>query len=447
MGSIAIGADLEIAEAFTARGIPWCAVLPWRLDGFEADAAEPDRARVRDAAGRASSIEVVESSALSANDAFLEAGLRVVEECDVLLAVWDGQPARGKGGTGDVVALATARGKPVVRIDPETGRVEWPDSLPAIGDAAPMRTRADVAARFDALDEAADRAARPARNLLLRIILLHLLASAFIVVALALYPELKAIGDGGKLAAKVVMYSATGLEVCALVVSVYLALKHRRPHHRWLDDRSAAELCRSYLAVWGMPRWAVRPPRNPLAGQASIRRELEVAWRLAASEPIELDDAKSRYAEGDRAVPGSGRIKGQIAYFSGKATRSQRRSRALHHAATTCTVLAVLIGVLAIVLMATGHAKGVGYALVKGVGVALPLVSAALFSFVTANDHSRRSARYREVAANLEDLAEQIKIAATWHEFGRLVDEVEATLLAENAEWHAFQRFAGEPHA
>jgi hypothetical protein len=41
-----------------------------------------------------------------------------VDRSDVLLAVWDGQPARGPGGTGDVVAYARARGTPV--------EVVWP---------------------------------------------------------------------------------------------------------------------------------------------------------------------------------------------------------------------------------------------------------------------------------------------------------------------------------
>ncbi len=36
-----------------------------------------------------------------------------------LFAVWDGQPARGYGGTADVVTRARDRGRPV--------RVIWPD--------------------------------------------------------------------------------------------------------------------------------------------------------------------------------------------------------------------------------------------------------------------------------------------------------------------------------
>ena len=43
----------------------------------------------------------------------------MVDTSRVLVAVWDGQSARGLGGTADVVAYARERGKPVTVIWPE----------------------------------------------------------------------------------------------------------------------------------------------------------------------------------------------------------------------------------------------------------------------------------------------------------------------------------------
>lgn len=40
---------------------------------------------------------------------YLAAGLYVLDHCDVLVALWDGQKARGKGGVGDIVAEARHR--------------------------------------------------------------------------------------------------------------------------------------------------------------------------------------------------------------------------------------------------------------------------------------------------------------------------------------------------
>ena len=54
-------------------------------------------------------------------EAFWAAGRRVVGLADVLLAVWDGSPSGGMGGTADVVAFAGRRGVPTI--------VLWPPGL------------------------------------------------------------------------------------------------------------------------------------------------------------------------------------------------------------------------------------------------------------------------------------------------------------------------------
>jgi hypothetical protein len=51
-------------------------------------------------------------------EAFFAAGRRVVDLCERLLAVWDGKPSRGLGGTADVVNYAQSCGKPVAIIWP-----------------------------------------------------------------------------------------------------------------------------------------------------------------------------------------------------------------------------------------------------------------------------------------------------------------------------------------
>ena len=47
----------------------------------------------------------------------LQQASRVVELSDIVLAVWNGKPAKGKGGTADVVAYAIRRGVPLIHID------------------------------------------------------------------------------------------------------------------------------------------------------------------------------------------------------------------------------------------------------------------------------------------------------------------------------------------
>ena len=54
--------------------------------------------------------------------AFLEAGRRVVELADVLVAIWDGKEARGLGGTADIVRYARSVKRDVIVLWP-TGAV------------------------------------------------------------------------------------------------------------------------------------------------------------------------------------------------------------------------------------------------------------------------------------------------------------------------------------
>ncbi|GAB3209552.1 hypothetical protein [Nocardia tengchongensis] len=55
----------------------------------------------------------------SNSEAHQAGSLRMLDEAGELLAVWDGLPARGYGGTADVVATAHARGLPVTVLWPE----------------------------------------------------------------------------------------------------------------------------------------------------------------------------------------------------------------------------------------------------------------------------------------------------------------------------------------
>ncbi|MEV5409256.1 hypothetical protein AB0K60_10530 [Thermopolyspora sp. NPDC052614] len=55
----------------------------------------------------------------STSEAHMEASHLMLDKADELYAVWDGKPARGYGGTADVVAEARARGLAV--------RIIWPE--------------------------------------------------------------------------------------------------------------------------------------------------------------------------------------------------------------------------------------------------------------------------------------------------------------------------------
>jgi hypothetical protein len=113
---LADGADAVFAQAVLDAGGSLVAVLPaaeYRSSLPEEYRPVYDRLLAR--AGKVVQLPFVTPDP----EAYMEAGKRMVEESDSLLAVWDGQPGRGPGGTADVVAFARSRGVPVTVLWPE----------------------------------------------------------------------------------------------------------------------------------------------------------------------------------------------------------------------------------------------------------------------------------------------------------------------------------------
>jgi hypothetical protein len=49
-------------------------------------------------------------------DAYAQAGRYVVDHCDVLIAVWDGEPSCDRGGTAEIVEYARKQNRPILRV-------------------------------------------------------------------------------------------------------------------------------------------------------------------------------------------------------------------------------------------------------------------------------------------------------------------------------------------
>lgn len=116
LSSLAVGADQLFAAEILRTGHTLKAILPSRRyeRTFDDAGLESFEALV----GKARQV-VTLGYAEPCEDAYLAAGKRVVDDCDLLVAFWDGQPANGKGGTADAVAYAHETGKPVTVIWPE----------------------------------------------------------------------------------------------------------------------------------------------------------------------------------------------------------------------------------------------------------------------------------------------------------------------------------------
>jgi hypothetical protein len=117
---LAEGADQIFAEQVLKAGGALTAVVPSAhyTRSFESIAGNATYRRLR-----AQAREVIELPFdAPSEEAFWAAGQRVVGLAEVLLAVWDGTPSQGVGGTADVVAFAGERGVPTTVVWPPGSR-------------------------------------------------------------------------------------------------------------------------------------------------------------------------------------------------------------------------------------------------------------------------------------------------------------------------------------
>ena len=114
LSSLAAGSDQVFAHAAISLGIPLVAVVP--LEGYERFFRGVVLAKYRKLLDQCEVIELTWKG--DPERAFFEAGKFIVDNCDRLFAVWDGEGAEGLGGTGDVVGYAQHRHRPVVHINP-----------------------------------------------------------------------------------------------------------------------------------------------------------------------------------------------------------------------------------------------------------------------------------------------------------------------------------------
>ncbi len=124
---LAEGADTVLATAALAEGWTLVAVLPFAAEEFARDfEAGPARDRFHALLAQASAVSELDGDRHRGGEPYADIGVQVVEQSDLLLAVWDGLPPRGPGGTGDVVGRALDRGLPIAVLPPAgAGPVAW----------------------------------------------------------------------------------------------------------------------------------------------------------------------------------------------------------------------------------------------------------------------------------------------------------------------------------
>jgi len=442
LSSIARGSDQLFVQQTHALGLSWHAILPLPRVEFAKDFAPEEWQAVEEALATADHLRIIDENG-DRRDSYLDCGIETVNGADVLLAVWDGDPARGKGGTAEVVQYAQSIGKPVMIIDADThevrkvnwNRLEREDAVLADLNGMPEAASAWSINPFKAPDEVflfqqkcdyhATHGAPGFRRLIAATVVAHVIAS---IIGAAV------VGYGLHLLA------LPWLELTCISFALGAAIVLRRKmhsHHSWVRCRLAAEFCRSALATWGLPRAAPLLQDFDLTGARGLTRALYILHtRASASRSVPIEEFKQIYL--------AKRIDDQLAYYDRQVNRALPLYRRLAATFSIATVLA-LVSTAFYAISKTLHLEmpawisGTTYVFLP---IALPAVAAAAISIISINDLQRRVARYREMQELLRASRAQVASCRTWNSLERVVLKTERALLQEVIEWHSIRSFS-----
>jgi hypothetical protein len=434
--SAAAGGDLLFAETCIELNLPIRVFLPLPKEQFREDFDETSWARAECVFGKALSVEIT-GAGEKLPDRYYECGIETVQQSQVLVALWDGEPSQGLGGTADMVHFAKEQGRPVIWIHSGTGAVQYfnesqellndPEmrflnELPGPAVPLPGGFPHDLAnAWFVKLDENASRVAPQFRRMAA--------IPIFCTAAAAVLSGRTAFAGS----AVVWLWMGTALGLMAASLPTLMRLDRRQV--AWTRVRTAAEICRSCLALWRTPTLyeAVGPEVVPeLGGMLTSLNFLKMSDRPASMNS--LDEFKRLY-RGDR-------VQHQIAYFSRQANHAAAWAHRYRVITWASTILAA--GLDSWLLL---NAHGLNHWISARLRPELALLVALFFqvatvagSLVVVNDYVRRRDRYRELHRMLVQWDKQLELSETWPIVLRIATTVEKALLAELIEWRSHIR-------
>lgn len=445
--SAAIGADAIFAEESLSSGLPWMALLSHPEQDFKTDFSPADWAKTSALLERAASVRSLAGPNEKDRDlGYLECGMLIVEEADLIIAVWDGKPSRGIGGTADVVAHTRNLNKPLIVIDSDSMSIRrerfsldaFSDSemnylnrlagreQPALGQ--PIEPRERIEHFFRIVDTNAARIAPQFRRWVAASVVMNALAAILVTAAITF-----------QITSFILDAIAAALMIVALLAVALI--KRKKAHQKWIACRVASEMCRSVLATWRLrdlhePVWF-----DQLAGFHRLAKTIRLLKLTDRTEPIKnVDEWREKYL--------AQRVDEQIHYF-------RRRRRYFAFALSTLTLGFWVFSAAGIVRgLLTMSALGVGPVIRVApsnvllweifhsfLPISLPLAAGCALSLISIFDLNRQLARSRVMEALLNRARNRIEKCDSVPSLRRAVENAENTLASEVFEWFTLSRY------
>lgn len=422
ISSAAAGADLLFLDACQEAGLRTVVLLPFSKERFALDFGNPEEwshaCRCIDSAWWCE----VSPGGEDAPAAYHVVARASVEVADRMLFLWDGQSARGLGGTEETIKEAVERKIPSRVIDAHTFRATWTGSEPPRDKFDPdfeeLPAAATIDELFEKLDARATRGAPLARwftagsmslNHLATILQAVLVASAF------------AAAEAGAMLKLIIISFAALLPWVG---------GHLRWQTRWIRDRVRAELLRSLLCSHE-PGSPLRPPALELFdGEATFLRTAALhlvtrrrGWEIARDEYLSV------------------RVDGQIGYLKSKGDLATRRMSIFGKLFWIASWGGIVFGGVVVINAFFKARLGLPWSVPLGfVAAVLPGVAAWCLAMISVFEFKRRAAIYCQLVDELKRLRSKLASANCASAVTQAMNQIERLLLNELWEWQGSRK-------
>lgn len=485
LSPLAEGADRLAARlVLTIPGSVLEVILPFAEEDYARDfAAAESKAEFEDLRRRSERVSVLGPPPPPGDGAIAEAGpererayeavgRHVVDHGDLLIAVWDGKPSRGRGGTAEIVAYAREKKRPLIIISSEDpGRMTLEKGEGLCGQAyrrigtfnrfpvSDVEAQAYIGHMQDELFAApeGDEIPKGTRSKIRQDILPWYVRASILakrsrkiyfragLTVYALSPLAVAAVAAAMLAPGMALPAFLAeLMILLAIYGVILASDRRRVHKTWIEARSLAERIRSavFLHACGVKPAEISPSPLLKPGRRgddwTFRAFDEISRRVRETDPGErgtcwacISFIRSRW------------IGAQIEFHAAKAEKAGRLSRRLEKAGRAVFLAAIVVAAGHLGFFALGPG-GILPALEKPLvflATTLPAVGAALGAVRTHREYSRLENRSRRMEEALRELDGRLAATADLTGLEPLLREAELLMLQETLDWQALMTF------
>ena len=421
VASAAAGADLLFLQACREAGLKTVVLLPFAKERFRSDFNDEDEWQAACLEMDAAWWCEVSPGGEEAPAAYHVVAREGLDMADRMLFLWDGQAARGLGGTAETLDEAVDREIPSRVVDSATLRASWkfpPPASPVVAGDEDLPPARDVRELFEKLDLRAARFAPRSRWFAAGSMSLNhsaTVSQAFLVSIVV------SAAEAGALAKFLLVSVATLLP--------WVGGKFRW-QERWVRDRVRAELLRSLLCSHE-PGSPLHSPAIELFGRE--KEFLRTATMQLLKERRGWEEARDEYVRE--------RVDGQIAYLKQKGELAAKWLGRFRKAFWIASWGAIICG---------GYAFTATYfhtrpqLLWNGPldfsAAALPSVAAWCLAMISVFEFKRRAALYSQLVDELKHLRTKIAAANSASAVTQAMNQIERLLLNELWEWQGSRR-------